>query len=229
MRFAVMVAGCVLVAGCSSSVGGDAQKPEPTTPTSSAPPSVTRSAPPAPTSPAPTRPPAAGAPVAEVIRWVEAGAAADAGLFHQATRDGATTRLGEDVAFTVPSGQAQCMTDARSGGALACLVNLTAPPPQPTTAYGEWKGGWVDFPGPALDVGSVHGDPGRFSAGVGPELPSGRTLTFGDYRCRSDDTGLFCVNYAHQSAARFSADGIDAYGCLRRVDPPAGVGERFSC
>ena len=48
------------------------------------------------------------------------------------------------------------MTDSKhTGGALVCLVNLTNPPPPPATAYGEWKGGWVDFDGTNLQVGVV--------------------------------------------------------------------------
>ena len=97
------------------------------------------------------------------------------------------------------------MTDSKhTGGALACLVDLTNPPPRPDTAYGEWKGGWVDFDGTNLQVGSARGDPGPFLNGNGPELANGDSLSFGDYRCRADQAGLFCVNYAHQSAVRFS-------------------------
>ena len=101
------------------------------------------------------------------------------------------------------------MTDSKSSaGALACLVDLKDPPPRPDDAYGEWKGGWIDYDGTSVRVGSVHGDPGRFTAGTGPELPYGQSLAFGDYRCRADPAGLFCVNYAHQSAARFSDAGV---------------------
>jgi hypothetical protein len=87
----------------------------------------------------------------------------------------------------------------------------------------------VDFAGPSMEVGSAHGDPGRFSSGTGQELPYGQSLAFGDYRCRADPAGLFCVNYAHQSAARFSDAGIEAFGCLREVTPPADIGKKFSC
>ena len=194
----------------------------------SATPTSTRSASPTP-SVAPARPPAAGAPIDQVIRWIEAGTPVAASAFHTATRDGVATPLGSDVAFTTPSGKTQCMTDAGAGGELACLVDLTNPPARPTDVEGEWKGGWVDFPGDALDVGSAHGDPGRFAKGTGPQLPYGQSLNFGDYRCRSDQSGLFCVNYARQSAARFSDGGIEPFGCLHRVDAPADIGEKFSC
>ena len=168
--------------------------------------------------------------MSDVIAWVEAGAPADPAQFHTATRGGATTDLGQDVAFVTPSRKTNCMTDAKySAGALACLVDLTNPPPQPEDAYGQWKGGWVDFGGDSVQVGSVHGDPGRFSAGTGPELPYGQSLAFGDYRCRSDQAGLVCVNYAHQSAARFSDGGVQTFGCLHPATAPPQIGEMFSC
>lgn len=181
------------------------------------------------TSKVPSRPPAAGAAIGAVIDWIEDRPLADAAGYRSATRDGATTQLGDDVAFVTPSGKTQCMTDTRFEGALACLVELTDPPPRPPDVYGEWKGGWVDFAGPTLEVGSAHGDPGRFSNGTGSELAYDQALAFGDYRCRADQTGLFCVNYAHRSAARFSDAGIEPFGCLRQVDPSAGIGEQFSC
>ena len=122
------------------------------------------------------------------------------------------------------------MTDSKhTGGALACLVDLTSPPPRPDTAYGEWKGGWIDFDGTNLQVGSARADPGPFINGNGPELANGDSLSFGDYRCRADQAGLFCVNYAHQSAVRFATAGIQPFGCLRSVPPPDGVGTAFSC
>jgi hypothetical protein len=168
--------------------------------------------------------------MAEVIAWIEAGVVADSADYHVATRDGETTQLGEDVAFTTPSGKTNCMTDSRhSDGALACLVDLADPPPRPDDAYGEWKGGWVDYAGNTLRVGSAHGDPGRFVHGEGAELPDGSTLAFGDYRCRADRAGLFCVNYAHRSAVRFSPEGIGVFGCLHPVPPPADAGKLFSC
>ncbi|BCI87928.1 hypothetical protein NIIDMKKI_31340 [Mycobacterium kansasii] len=46
-------------------------------------------------------------------------------------------------------------------------------PPAPATAYGEWKGGWVDFDGVKLQVGASRGDPGPFVNGNGPELAEG--------------------------------------------------------
>ena len=229
MRIAVLIAASVLVGGCSQGVGGDAEK---TGPSVSAPASTTRPTPrtTAPTPTAPANPPAQGAPVADVIAFIEAGRPADAANYHSATRDGTTTQLGDDVAFTTPSGKSNCMTDSKNfGGALACLVDLVIPPLQPPDVYGQWKGGWVDFAGPSIEIGSAHGDPGRFGSGTGPELQYGDALAFGDYRCRSDPAGLYCVNYAHQSAARFSDAGIVPFGCLQKVTPPPDIGEKFSC
>lgn len=180
--------------------------------------------------PGPSTAPPAGASISELIGWIEAGHPTQPGPYHSATRDGTTTPLGADIAFTAMAGKATCMTDSKhTTGALVCLVNLTTPPPPPAAAYGEWQGGWVDFDGTNLQVGAARADPGPFLNGNGPELADGNSLSFGDYRCRADQAGLFCVNYAHQSAARFSPGGIAPFGCLRSVPPPDGVGVAFSC
>jgi hypothetical protein len=229
MRIAVLIAASVLVGGCSQGVGGEAEQTQ-TSP--SAPTRTTMSTPrtTTPTSITPAKPPEAGSDIADVIAFVESGQSADAGQFHSATRDGTTTQLGDDVAFTTPSGKSNCMTDSKNfGGALACLVDLTIPPLQPPDVYGQWKGNWVDFGGPSIEIGSAHGDPGRFVNGTGPELAYGEVLAFGDYRCRSDPAGLYCVNYAHQSAARFSDAGVVPFGCLQKATPPADIGEKYSC
>lgn len=229
MRIVLLVATSALVAACSSSptgtVAGSQQvlTPTATTTRTANPPT------PKPTS-APTKAPAAGAAIADVIKWVESGTAADVAGYHSATRDGATTQLDSDVAFATPSGKTSCMTDSRFGGALACLVDLTNPPPKPADVYGQWKGGWVDFEGSTVEIGSAHGDPGRFGNGTGPVLPYGEALAFGDYRCRTDQSGTYCVNYAHQSAVKFAAEGIVTFGCLAEVTPtPSDVGEKLSC
>ena len=64
--------------------------------------------------------------------------------------------LGDEVAFTTPSGKSNCMTDAAADGALACLVALSSPPPRPADAYGEWKGNWVDFPAPSTPSNTMN-------------------------------------------------------------------------
>ncbi|MGV0790924.1 hypothetical protein [Mycolicibacterium sp. XJ1819] len=227
MRMAALIAVSLLLAGCSQSVGGQAERIEPIPPSSSRSDTTT-------TSPTTTtqqvRPPGPAAPVGDVIAFIEAGEQADPADYHTATREGVTTDLGEDVAFATPSGKTNCMTDStHSDGALACLVDLVDPPPRPEDAYGEWKGGWVDYDGTSVTVGSVHGDPGRFIAGLGPDLSYGQTLRFGDYGCRADPAGLFCANYAHRSAVKFSDAGVEPFGCLQPVPAPPQIGEKFSC
>ncbi|WP_368571684.1 hypothetical protein [Mycobacterium tuberculosis] len=218
MRIAALVAVSLLIAGCSREVGGDVGQSQTIAPPAPAP------------SAAPSTPPAAGAPITTIVSWIEAGHPVDPAAYHVATRDGVTTQLGDDVAFSASSGTVACMTDARhTSGTLACLVRLANPPPRPETAYGEWKGGWVDFDGIHLQVGSARADQGPFVYGNGPELANGDTLSIGDYRCRSYQAGLFCVNYAHQSAVRFASAGIEPFGCLKPAPPPDGVGVAFGC
>jgi hypothetical protein len=226
MRVAVLLAALLLVAGCS--VGNRAGQT--TTSALTTPGSVTAPAPSTTKPPAPAAAPQAGAPISAVIAWTETARPADAAHYHSATRDGVTTDLGQDVAFTASGANVRCMTDAKhTGGTLSCLVHLTNPPPRPASVYGGWRGGWVDFDGISLQVGSGRADPGPFTVGDGPELASGQSLEFGDFRCRSDGTDVFCVNYAHRSAARFAAAGIEPFGCLQPVPPPEGIGQKFSC
>jgi hypothetical protein len=229
MRIAALVAVSFLVAGCSHGGNSHTEQTQTTT-------QASETSQPSTTAPSGSKPPPssagpnAGAAISDVIAWIEAGHPADPGRYHTATRDGATTSLGDDIALSAQAGKVDCMTDSKHmPGALACLVTLTNPPPRPATAYGEWKGGWVDFGGSNLQVGSARGDPGPFINGNGPGLANGDSLSFGDYRCRADESGLFCVNYAHQSAARFGTAGIEQFGCLRSVPPPDGVGIAFSC
>lgn len=228
MRIALLFGASVLVAGCSQLSGNPphATQLTPITPSRT---TGTASSTPASTSPTSSPAPQPGAPIAEVIRWVEAARPVDSADFHVALRGGTTTSLGDDVAFTTPSGTS-CMTDIRHGStALACLVNLADPPPQPADSYGAWKGGWVDFDGAVVQVGSAHGDPGRFGAGRGSPMPTDRSLSVGDFRCRTDTSALVCVNFAHRTAVYYSDDGIDTYGCTREPTPPAGIGIFYRC
>ena len=174
-------------------------------------------------------PPAPGAAIADVIAWIEAATPADPGGFREMTRDGVGTSLGDQVAFATAGTESNCVTNRTRDGALACLVALSDPPPRPPDFPTAWKDNWVDFDGTVVDVGSGHGDPGPFADGTGAELSAGRSLAFGDYRCRADPSGLYCVDYAHQSAIRLSKAGIQPYGCLEKVTPPPDVGLRFSC
>ena len=236
MRIAVLLAASVLVAGCSKipvSKPGPTQltpiTPSHTTGATTASSEPVRSSTSATISSSSVAPPSAGQPVAAAIAWVEAAPPVDDADFRVALRGASTTPLGDDTAFTTPSGTS-CMTDAKHATTgLACLVNLVNPPPQPPDVYGAWQGGWVDFDGSSVRVGSAHGDPGRFAAGQGAPLPPGRSVSFGDFRCRTDDTTLVCVNYSRRTGVRYSDDGIDTFGCTRRSPPAAGVGEQYTC
>ena len=232
MRIAVLFAAALLVAGCSQDGPPRTTALTPITPSravSSTPPTSTPTTTSGTTASSADGAPRGGAPIAAAIAWVEAAAPMDAADFSVALRGGTTTRLTDDVAFTTPSGT-RCMTDVKRAAAdLACLVDLTDPPPQPSDVYGAWKGGWVDFDGADVRVGSAHGDPGRFAVGQGPPLPAEKSLSFGDYRCRTDVSTLICVNYARQTAVRYRDDGIETFGCTRQSPPAAGVGIQFSC
>ena len=129
MRIAVLIAASVLVGGCSQGVGGNAEKtePSPSAPTRT---TIVNAAhddtdhhdhrPRARTGCADRR--------RDRVRSRRVAPPRPAS-YHSATRDGATTQLGDDVAFTTPSGKSNCMTDSKNfGGALACLVDLTDPP-----------------------------------------------------------------------------------------------------
>jgi hypothetical protein len=237
MRARVLaVAVLLLVAGCSTNGGGPATNtssaPSATPHSSSASPTTSATSSP-PSKPPPTAPPPANAPINDVIAWIQAGAAANPADFHSATRDGDVTQLPHgDVAFTGPSTSdvVRCMTDSTAGnGDLACLIKLANPPPRPADAYGHWEPGWIEFDGATLTVGGVHGDPGRFVNGDGPPLPYGKALKFGDYQCRSDPTGVYCVNYAHLSAVRIGNGEVQPLGCLQSAPSPPDVGMKFSC
>ena len=222
MRIAVLLAVPLLVAACSTaSISHSGQT---TTTSATTPPAMQQTA----GGSRRRRSPEPRCPISS--RGSRQGIPSDPGRYHTASRDGATASLGNDIAFTAQASKVVCMTDSKhTAGALACLVTLASPPPRPETAYGEWKGGWVDFDGTHLQVGSARGDPGPFINGNGAELANGDSVSFGDYRCRADQSGLVCVNYAHQSAARFSTAGIEPFGCLRSVPAPDGVGVAFSC
>src|SRR3954453_5822563 len=90
MRMAGIIAASVLVAGCSQSVGGDAERSRPSL---SVPPSTagaTQSTS-AHASTVPDKPPEADAQIAAVVAWIEAGSAADSAGYHVATRGGDST------------------------------------------------------------------------------------------------------------------------------------------
>jgi hypothetical protein len=228
MRLAVILGVSLLVAGCANEAPTDSRPTQSTVST----PSTTRSAPPVTsttTSTGPVKAPSAGAAISDVISWIEAGKPADPAAYHSATLDGTTTQIGDGVAFVTAGTEAACMTNQYVDGELSCLVKLTNPPPRPPDFPTAWKNNWLDFSGTSVEVGSPHGDPGPFVVGMGAELPAGQTLAFGDYRCRADAAGLYCVNYAHQSAVRMSEAGVEPFGCLEKATPPADIGLQFKC
>lgn len=232
----MVFAASALLAGCSSVPAGKPGPAEltPITPSRTAASAAetagaTRPSSPTSTGVAPTAAPAAGEPASAAIAWVEAGPPVDGADFRVALRGGTSTALGDDTAFTTPFG-ANCMTDIkRAAGGLACLVNLIDPPPPPPDVYGAWKGGWVDFDGSNVAIGSAHGDPGRFAVGQGAPLPPGGSVAFDEFRCRTDATVLVCVNYATKTAVRYSDDGVDPFGCTRQTPPVSGVGVQYTC
>lgn len=174
--------------------------------------------------------PAKGAPYDAVAQWISKGAPVEAANFHSATsRDGQKTDLGENVAFTTPSGKTRCMTSNIEPDTLSCLVSLTNPPKRPADTEGNWVGGWTDFSGSKVTVGGLHGDPGPFQSGDGNPLDYGGRLTFGDFSCRSETSGLFCASTKAKSAVRISDAGIEPFGCLKEATPTDGSGREFSC
>jgi hypothetical protein len=235
MRISVLLATSLLVAGCSHAAMHTTEQPSTHSTPSASPTRSSAVTPPnsSSNSPKPSlsqgAAPEPGAEIGAVIAWVEAGTAVDLGGFHTATREGAATDLGADIAF-VTAERTNCMTDKDFHGALACLTHPKAPLPRPADSIGHWVPGWVDFEGTTAEVGSVHGDPGRFNNGTGPQLKDGQSVAFGDYRCRADAAGPVCVNYANRTAVRFSDAGITTFGCLKPVTPPAdGFGQQFAC
>ncbi|MQY31147.1 hypothetical protein NRB56_67550 [Nocardia sp. RB56] len=165
-----------------------------------------------------------GTTLPELTAWVQGGESVDRKGFHTVTREGATTDLGDDVAFTSPSQKIKCMTSSKMSpyaGGLSCLVQLVDPPARPAAvpADSNWVGGWLDYPGDTLNVGAQHGDPGQFVNGYGSVLNYGNRLTFGDYDCRMDSNGLTCVDKSAGSGVRINDSGVQPVGCLQRTDP----------
>ncbi|MEZ0342189.1 hypothetical protein ACAG25_19670 [Mycobacterium sp. pV006] len=228
MRIAVVAALAALTAACSQSVGGQAELSVP--PSSSPQPSASTAAPTSsPSAPTPSALPQENAPIGAVIDWVEDAAPADPAGFGVAFRDGVTTRLDGEIAFTASAGAPLTTTQCITSGELMCLVELDDPPPRPQGAEGAWKPGWVTFSGTSVQVGSLRGDPGPFGSGSGPELADGQSLAFGDSRCRADAEALICVNYAHRSAVRISTAGVTPYGCLQPAPTPPDAAALFEC
>lgn len=223
MRLVLVVMTSALVAGCSQTL--DSESSTARTPLSVAPPSTTTGAT---STPKPSGTVDPGTDIGTVIAWIEAGDPAAPEDFGSVTRDGATTALAGGIAFSTDT--VNCIrTPGYRDGTLACLVDLSDPPPRPPDVFTVWKGNWVDYDGAAVEIGSERGDPGPFVDGEGPRLAGNATLAFGDFRCRADTEAVLCVNYAQRSAVRLSADGVDGFGCLTESAAPPGIGVRLSC
>lgn len=230
MRLVLLLMTSALVAGCSQTL--DSESSTARTPLSVPSSSATSSASAAPGSTSRAAQPSAtiapDAEIGEVISRIEDGEPAVPGDFGSLTRDGVTTTLDGGIAFTTDT--VSCISTPKyRDGLLACLVDLTDPPPRPPDVFTVWKGNWVDFDGSSVEIGSQHGDPGPFVEGDGAALPDGSALAFGDFRCRADTDAVLCVNYAQRAAVRLSADGVDGFGCLSAVEAPPGIGVRLSC
>ncbi|MBS9535229.1 hypothetical protein KIH27_16700 [Mycobacterium sp. M1] len=234
-RLAALMGALVVVGGCAAPDSDSALLPDlpasatSTTSTTSTT-GATSSAVPQ-QSPSQPAPPPDAAPAA-VAAWIAAGRPADPAGYQTVERDDTTTQLeGDEVAFRLPgplepNHLAGCIR--RWAPNLSCLPGLRDTPDRPDGLVGQWIPGWVDFDGSMISIGSVHGDPGVFNDGAGKVLPYGDSLKFGDYQCRSDPSGLYCVSLSRQTGMRLS-DTVTAFGCVRQATPPYGIGQQFFC
>ena len=190
MRIVVLIAASVLVAGVFERRSRSVPTVRSRRPTHAVDhPHRTTGRPRTTTGAAPAKAPVAGAPIADVISWIEAGTArrrrrlslGDARRRDDATRRRRRVRHGghEAELHDEPVRRRRTGMPGRTDQSAAAARRRLR----------QWKSGWVDFGGTSVEIGSAHGDPGRFGNGIGPELPDGQTLAFGDYRCRADPSG----------------------------------------
>jgi len=111
---------------------------------------------------------------------------------------------------------------------VSCLIPLGDAPPRPAGLQGQWIGNWVDLTAGAVSVGGLHGDPGVFNQGRGRPLPYGQQLAFGDYQCRSDPAGLYCVNRPNHWAVLLGRTLV-TFGCTVATDHPRWTGRLYDC
>lgn len=241
MRLAVISALVLLTVGCSTGTGGH---PVYATSTAGAGTTIAESSIPtdapgitssttATTVPT-VEPPAAprpGSPLPAVIAWVDAGRPVDTTPYHVGHSPDGTTDLRRDIAFSSPSGKITCVTDEQdSFEGLTCTVDLVNPPPRPQENEGNWIGGWVEYTGVRVGIGSFHGDPGPFIRGKGDALPYGSVIGYRDYRCRMDVDGLTCVNPSTKSGVLMSSAGVVGFGCLHETSAAGDYsGRLFRC
>ncbi|MEU8901749.1 hypothetical protein AB0C65_38205 [Nocardia sp. NPDC048505] len=178
--------------------------------------------------------PSAGAPIATVAKWIEAGTPVDASGFHSATtEDGKATNLGSAVAFASPSEKIRCMTPRKATTArpgMRCIVQYDDPPARPADApsRGNWVGSLTDFQDGVLGIGQLAGDPGDFTLGDGATLAYGSRLTFNEFDCRMDEAGLFCLDKNAGAAVRLGSKGAEPFGCLGETASEQ-YGIEYSC
>ncbi|CPU58138.1 Probable lipoprotein LppI [Mycobacteroides abscessus] len=236
MRLLAIVSMFSVLAGCTGTPPQHVPETRSAIATSSTAPSTTTTA--ASTTPPTTAggpPPGAAAPVAAVIAWIEAAAPADPANFRTVEEDGIVTQLdGDSVAFRLPGdlparALTGCVSYRWSEPRFSCLGGVSNPPPKPPGIQGQWIGSWVDFDGKTVDIGSLHGDPGPFNNGNGKPLDYGTRIKFSDYQCRSDPSGMYCVNYPNHSAIRLWGREFVTYGCVKLAKPQHGIGEQFTC
>jgi hypothetical protein len=228
-RCATIAAIAVLLAACT-------HPPHSAAPISSGPQSATtstaRSSTPPPTATQP--PPAPHATPAALAAWIQAGTPVDPNAFRTVSLRGTVTTLADpaDVAFRLPGPHndddvADCATERSVNSILACFAPLKNPPKRPHYP-GQWESDWVTFDGASITVGSFHGDPGPFNDGSGKPLNYGDTITFGDYQCRSDPTGMYCMSRSHHSGLAMSST-VTGYGCVKLPKHSEFVGKQFKC
>ncbi|QIS15071.1 hypothetical protein [Nocardia arthritidis] len=212
MRIAAIAAILLFVAGCAASTDHQSHDAAGAVTAESSRTST------AATTTAKAGPPKPGTPIKEFAAWVQAGTAVDAASYGTVRpSDGGPTQLqSDDRAFVSPTGKIKCTSDYQDHiRGLSCLVELKNPPQRPVDDVGHWVGGWVDFPGSELTVGSFHGDPGPFVRGDGAQLGYGSRITVHDFVCRMDTTGLYCVDPTNHAGVQLSDAGVVAFGCLR--------------
>jgi hypothetical protein len=210
----------LLLAGCS------AESARQSTPT----PNVTAAAP---ATAAPTTveaPPGPGASVSAVADWGNAGTPVDQRTYRPTVSGDPDPRETEGViAFTSPSGKMSCDNE---GDRVFCDVRLLDPPPRPAAGTGNWESGWIGYDAKTAGIGGFAGGI-RVGWGPGPVLPYGSRVTFPNYACRLEPSGLTCVDPAANTGVRINDSGIVPFGCLRRLpdNDPEHVrgGVEFSC
>ena len=226
MRIALLFAASVLVAGCSQLSGRQPRATQltPITPVAQPPDAATTTAPTTTHEPPPRRRPRAGARGAGRRRR---SAGSRPPRRSMAPTSGwrcaaAPPPRSVTTSRSPPPSGISCMTDTRHGSAaLACLVrpDRSAPAARRCLRRMEGRLGGFRRRQRAGGIGPRRPRPVQSPARVSP-LPADRSLSFGDFRCRTDATVLVCVNYARQTAVSATATPASTpIGCTRQSRP----------